>query len=65
MSSCSTSTAPAVCSPTLTSSSGAHLSGMLDTAAELMMVHRDFQAAFETCDRGLESLSNNEQDDNR
>ncbi|XP_029317770.1 peroxisome assembly protein 26 [Cottoperca gobio] len=38
---------------------------MLDTAAEQMMVHKDFQAAFDTCDRGLESLANMEQEDNR
>lgn len=29
----------------------------LDSAAEQMMVHRDFQAAFDTCHRGLESLA--------
>lgn len=29
------------------------------------MVHKDFQAAFDTCDRGLESLSNMEQEDIR
>ncbi|KAF3705210.1 Peroxisome assembly protein 26 Peroxin-26 [Channa argus] len=38
---------------------------MLDTAAEQMMVHKDFQAAFDTCDRGLESLDNVEQEDSR
>lgn len=30
-----------------------------------MMVHKDFQAAFDTCERGLESLSNMEPEDNR
>lgn len=69
MSRCSTSLAPArsfvsVCSPQL-SSSLAHMSSMLDTAAEQMMVHKDFQAAFDTCERGLESLANMEQEDNR
>lgn len=38
---------------------------MLDSAAEQMMVHKDFQAAFDTCGRGLESLANMEQEDNR
>lgn len=37
----------------------------LDTAAEQMMVHKDFQAAFDTCDGGLESLDSLEQEDNR
>lgn len=69
MSSCSTSLAPArsfgsVCSPQLTSSL-TQMSSMLDTAAEQMMVHKDFQAAFDTCDRGLDSLANMEQEDNR
>ncbi|XP_078098712.1 peroxisome assembly protein 26 isoform X1 [Sander vitreus] len=69
MSSCSTSLAPArsfgsVCSPQLTSSL-TQMSSMLDTAAEQMMVHKDFQAAFDTCDRGLHSLANMEQEDNR
>ncbi|KAM9334940.1 peroxisome assembly protein 26 [Symphorus nematophorus] len=66
MSSCSTSVAPArsFCSPPLTSSL-THMCSMLDSAAEQMMVHKDFQAAFDTCDRGLESLSNMEPEDNR
>ncbi|XP_040886510.1 peroxisome assembly protein 26 [Toxotes jaculatrix] len=38
---------------------------MLDAAAEQMMVHRDFQAAFDTCDRGLQSLASMESEDNR
>ncbi|XP_044042224.1 peroxisome assembly protein 26 [Siniperca chuatsi] len=64
MSSCSTSLAPArsfgsFCSHT------SSLSSMLDTAAEQMMVHKDFQAAFDTCDRGLESLASMDQEDNR
>nr|XP_019947996.1 PREDICTED: peroxisome assembly protein 26 [Paralichthys olivaceus] len=29
---------------------------MLESAAEQMVVHRDFQAAFDTCDRSLQSL---------
>ncbi|XP_051248234.1 peroxisome assembly protein 26 [Dicentrarchus labrax] len=61
MSCCSTSS---VCSPPLTSSL-TQMSSMLDTAAEQMMVHRDFQAALDTCDRGLESLANVEQEDSR
>ncbi|XP_071359078.1 peroxisome assembly protein 26 [Trachinotus anak] len=38
---------------------------MLDAAAEQMMVHKDFQAAFDTCDRGLQSLASMESEDNR
>lgn len=64
MSSCWTSLAAAPRSPPLTCSLTQMLS-TLDTAAEQMMVHRDFQAAFDTCDRGLESLANAEQEDNR
>lgn len=69
MSSCSTSQAPArsfgsVCSPPLTSSS-TQMFSMLDSAAEQMMVHKDFQAALDTCDRGLENLSSMDQEDNR
>ncbi|XP_054480838.1 peroxisome assembly protein 26 [Anoplopoma fimbria] len=52
------------CSPQLTSSL-TQMFSMLDTAAEQMMVHKDFQAAFETCKGGLESLANMEQEDNR
>ncbi|XP_069567119.1 peroxisome assembly protein 26 [Brachyistius frenatus] len=55
MSSCSTGRAPAR-SPPL-SSTVTQMLNMLDTAAEQMMVHKDFQAAFDTCDRGLESLT--------
>ena len=36
---------------------------MLDAAAEQMMVHKDFRAAFDTCDRGLQSLSGMESED--
>ncbi|XP_036977962.1 peroxisome assembly protein 26 [Acanthopagrus latus] len=62
MSSCSTSLPPArLCSPPLTSS----VFSMLDTAAEQMMVHKDFPAAFDTCNTGLESLSDMELEDNR
>lgn len=69
MSSCSTSQGPtrsvgSVCSP-LCSSTLLQMLNMLDTAAEQMMVHKDFQAAFDTCDRGLESLGNLEQEDSR
>lgn len=64
MSSCSTGQAPAR-SPTLSSALNQMLN-MLDTAAEQMMVHRDFQAAFDTCDRGLENLASMEPpEDNR
>lgn len=62
MSSCSASLPPArLCSPPLTSS----VFSMLDTAAEQMMVHKDFPAAFDTCNIGLDSLSNVELEDNR
>ncbi|XP_041820284.1 peroxisome assembly protein 26 [Chelmon rostratus] len=69
MSSCSTSLVPArsfgsVCSPSLTSSL-TQMFSILDSAAEQLMVHRDFQVAFDTCDRGLESLANMDQEDSR
>lgn len=65
MSSCSTSLTPArMCSPPLAPSL-THTLSMLDSAAEQMMVHKDFQAVFDTCNRGLESLANMEQEDNR
>ncbi|XP_028256476.1 peroxisome assembly protein 26 [Parambassis ranga] len=54
----------AVCSPPL-SSTLTQIINMLDTAAEQMMVHKDFHAVFDTCDRGLESLSSMESEDNR
>ncbi|KAK5848951.1 hypothetical protein PBY51_008630 [Eleginops maclovinus] len=41
------------------------MSSMLDTAAEQMMVEQDFQEAFDTCDRGLGSLANMDQEDSR
>ncbi|XP_053200151.1 peroxisome assembly protein 26 [Scomber japonicus] len=53
-----------VCSPPLSPSLSAMFS-MLDSAAEQLMVHKDFQAAFDTCNRGLESLATMEQEDNR
>ncbi|KAK5876557.1 hypothetical protein CesoFtcFv8_025898 [Champsocephalus esox] len=53
-----------VCSPQLTCSL-TQMSSMLDTAAEQMMVEQDFQEAFDTCDRGLESLANMDQEDIR
>lgn len=46
-------------------SASTQISSMLETAAEQMMVFKDFQAAFDTCDRGLQTLSNMEQDDSR
>uniref|UniRef100_A0A4W5MIY7 Peroxisome assembly protein 26 n=1 Tax=Hucho hucho TaxID=62062 RepID=A0A4W5MIY7_9TELE len=36
--------------------------GLLDSAAEQLMVRRDFQAAFDTCERGLDGLLNTEKD---
>ncbi|KAM4614854.1 peroxisome assembly protein 26 [Polymixia lowei] len=51
-------------SPPLTSHLTQILS-LLDTAAELLMVHRHFQAAFDTCERGLASLVNVELEDSR
>ncbi|XP_029019036.1 peroxisome assembly protein 26 [Betta splendens] len=53
-----------VCSPP-PSSALFHMFSMLESAAEQMMVHRDFQAAFDTCERGLESLNNMEQEESR
>ncbi|XP_062239109.1 peroxisome assembly protein 26 [Platichthys flesus] len=38
---------------------------MLEAAAEQMVVHRDFQAAFDTCDRSLQSLCGPEAEDSR
>lgn len=69
MSNCSATAGPAhslgsVCIPPLTSSL-TKIFSMLDTAAEQMMVHTDFQAAFGTCNKGLESLANMELEDNR
>ncbi|XP_061107812.1 peroxisome assembly protein 26 [Conger conger] len=46
-------------------SGSAQTVGLLDSAAEQLMVRRDFQAAVETCERGLDVLSNhNEQGEN-
>lgn len=53
-----------LCSPPPPSSFTPMLN-MLDTAAEQLMVHRDFQTAFDTCDKALQSLYNVEQEDNR
>lgn len=53
-----------LCSPPPHSSLTPMLS-MLDTAAEQLMIDRDFQTAFDTCDRALQSLYNVEQDYNR
>lgn len=47
------------------SSSLAHTLSLLDSAAERLVLHRDFQAAFDTCDRGLEALASVEQEDSR
>lgn len=47
------------------SAASAPITNMLDSAAEQMMVSRDFQAAFDTCDRGLESLDSLEAEDSR
>nr|XP_046235325.1 peroxisome assembly protein 26 [Scatophagus argus] len=69
MSGCSTGLTPSrssgsVCSPALASSL-TQMFSMLDTAAEQMMIHTDFQAAFDTCNKGLESLADMEQEDSR
>lgn len=45
-----------------TPSSLTQIFGMLEAAAEQMMVLTDFQAAFDTCNRGLESLATMEED---
>ncbi|XP_061570533.1 peroxisome assembly protein 26-like [Cololabis saira] len=69
MSSCSTSQTPARSFAAMSSpppSSSLSLStDMLDSAAEQMMVHRNFHAAFDTCQKGLESLASAESEDNR
>lgn len=65
MSSCSSSSSGSgsvCCSPV---SSLSQLFNRLDSAAEFMMVHRDFHAAFDTCSRGLESLASTDSEDNR
>ncbi|KAM4569670.1 peroxisome assembly protein 26 [Odontesthes bonariensis] len=70
MSICSTSQTPlprspdSVCSPPPSLTSSQTLN-MLGSAAEQMMIHRDFQAAFDTCNRGLQSLSSMEPEDSR
>ncbi|KAG9339071.1 hypothetical protein JZ751_024099 [Albula glossodonta] len=47
-------------------SGSAHALGLLDSAAEQLMVRRDFRAALDTCERGLDSLGNlGEQGENR
>lgn len=38
---------------------------LLDTAAEQLIVQRDFRRAFDTCERGLESLTNIDKEDSR
>lgn len=38
---------------------------LLDSAAEQLMVNRDFHAVLDACDRGLESLNSVEQEDSR
>lgn len=61
MSDCRASAAPApVSDPPL-----GQMCSLLEAAAEQMMVHMDFQAAFRTCSRGLEDLSSLELQDNR
>lgn len=53
-----------VCSPPPTSSLTKTFS-LLETAAEQIMVHTDFQAALGTCNKGLEGLASMELEDNR
>ncbi|XP_012708868.2 peroxisome assembly protein 26 [Fundulus heteroclitus] len=53
------------CSPPPPSScSSSQPFNVLDSAAELMMVHGDFQAAFDACNAGLEKLGRLEPEDN-
>uniref|UniRef100_A0A1A8FFM2 Peroxisomal biogenesis factor 26 n=2 Tax=Nothobranchius korthausae TaxID=1143690 RepID=A0A1A8FFM2_9TELE len=63
MSSCSNGSVGSGFSPPPPSLS--QMFNMLDSAAELMMVHRDFHAALGTCNRGLESLACMELEENR
>lgn len=53
-----------VCSPSIPSSS-TPMFNMLQTAAEQMMIHKDFQAVFDTCNKGLQSVGNVEQEELR
>uniref|UniRef100_A0A3B5M845 Peroxisome assembly protein 26 n=1 Tax=Xiphophorus couchianus TaxID=32473 RepID=A0A3B5M845_9TELE len=50
-------------SPPPLSCSSPTLFHMLESAAELMMVHCDFQAAFNACNAGLESLARQESEE--
>ncbi|XP_037552120.1 peroxisome assembly protein 26 [Nematolebias whitei] len=66
MSSCSScSSSDSVCCFSPPVSSLSQLFSRLDSAAEFMMVHRDFHAAFDTCSRGLECLASTDSEDNR
>uniref|UniRef100_A0A8C7ZL52 Peroxisome assembly protein 26 n=1 Tax=Oryzias sinensis TaxID=183150 RepID=A0A8C7ZL52_9TELE len=64
MSSCSSRQTPcsfgSVSSSPPPSSAALQTINMLDSAAEQMMVYRDFQAVFDTCQRGLEKLAGTE-----
>ncbi|XP_029969295.1 peroxisome assembly protein 26 [Salarias fasciatus] len=55
------------CSPSMPSfpSSSTPMFNMLQTAAEQMMIDQDFQAVFDTCNKGLQTVSSLEQDDLR
>lgn len=66
MSSCSSSlpAAPSLLGSTCTLSV-THLSSMLDTAAEQMMIHKDFRATFDACDSSLESIASRGQEEYR
>lgn len=62
MSSCSSngSSVPACCSSLVSD-----LFDVLDSAAESMMVHRDFHTTFDTCSKGLEDLASGDAEDDR
>ncbi|CAN9508405.1 unnamed protein product [Ophioblennius macclurei] len=47
------------------SSSSTPIFNMLQTAAEQMMIHKDFQAVFDSCNRGLQSVGSLEQEEQR
>lgn len=38
---------------------------MMDAAAEQMMIHKEFRAAFDVCDSGVESISGLDQEEPR
>ncbi|XP_076862473.1 peroxisome assembly protein 26 [Brachyhypopomus gauderio] len=50
-----------LCSPPVCSLT--HRAGLVDIAIEHLMVRKDFHSAFDTCEKGLNSLASDEQDE--